>query len=87
MSDKGVLILRDHDVVNEKMAHMVGLAHDVFNMGTNEPWDINANELRHFYSLNALNKFMIQFGFHPDDNILFQKGDPTRNALMMFTKA
>ena len=87
MSDDGVLILRDHDARNTKMQHMVALAHDVFNMGTNESWQYNQDELRHFYSLDELQIMMRKFGFKTDGRRLYQQGDPTRNALMAFTKA
>ena len=37
----GKLILRDHDCYNEDQETIVALAHDVFNMGTNESWEYN----------------------------------------------
>jgi hypothetical protein len=87
MADDATLILRDHDAKNEKMQRMVGLAHDVFNMGTDETWAYNAAELRHFYSLAELEAMMRQYGFKTDGRRLYQPGDPTLNALMAFTKA
>lgn len=87
MKDNGTLILRDHDAHDEKMWRMVALAHDVFNMGTSETWAYNSKELRLFYSLNELEVMMKQYGFKTDGRKLFQQGDPTRNALMAFSKA
>ena len=87
MSDDGVLILRDHNVHNKKMLHMVALAHDVFNMGTNMTWTYNEKELRNFYSLEDLDQMMVKFGFKSDGRKLYQSGDPTLNALMKYTKA
>jgi hypothetical protein len=87
MSADGILILRDHDAHNEKMSRMVALAHDVFNMGTNESWAYNDAELRNFYSLIELDKMLTQYGFKSEGTRLFQDGDPTRNALMRYIKA
>jgi SAM-dependent methyltransferase len=82
----GKLILRDHDCDTEEQKTLVALAHDVFNMGTNESWKYNSKEVRNFYSLQFICDFVSQLGFKFDKRTLFQKGDPTKNALMMFTK-
>lgn len=87
MTKNGRLIVRDHDVNNEKMWKMVSLAHDVFNMGTNETWAYNNNEFRAFYSLAELDTLLVKAGFKSNGKKLFQKGDPTRNALMVYQKA
>ena len=81
------LIVRDHDAHNKEMWQMVALAHDVFNMGTNETWTYNNQELRHFYSLRELDNMLTQYGFKSDGQKLYQQGDPTRNALMIYKKA
>ena len=82
----GKLILRDHDCSTEEQKTMVALAHDVFNMGTLESWSYNSNEVRNFYSLAFICNFVEQIGFKFDKRTLFQEGDPTKNALMLFTK-
>jgi SAM-dependent methyltransferase len=82
----GKLILRDHDCDTEEQKIMVALAHDVFNMGTKESWSYNSTEVRNFYSLDFICNFVEQIGFKFDKRTLFQEGDPTKNALMMFTK-
>ena len=82
----GKLILRDHDCDTEDQKAIVGLAHDVFNMGTNETWEYNANELRNFYSLDFICDFVEKMGFEFNEKTIFQEGDPTKNALMVFTK-
>ena len=82
----GKLILRDHDCDTEEQKVMVALAHDVFNMGTKESWSYNSTEVRNFYSLDFICNFVEQIGFKFDKRTLFQEGDPTKNALMMFTK-
>jgi hypothetical protein len=80
------LIVRDHDARNDKMQKMVALAHDVFNMGTHQNWNYNEQELRHFYSLETLDNMLTQYGFKSDGRRLFQQGDPTLNALMLYRK-
>ena len=82
----GKLILRDHDCDTEEQKVMVALAHDVFNMGTKESWSYNNTEVRNFYSLTFICNFVEQIGFKFDKRTIFQEGDPTKNALMMFTK-
>lgn len=82
----GKLILRDHDCDTEEQKVMVALAHDVFNMGTKESWNYNSTEVRNFYSLDFICTFVENIGFKFDKRTLFQEGDPTKNALMMFTK-
>jgi SAM-dependent methyltransferase len=82
----GKLILRDHDCPTEEQKTLVALAHDVFNMGTHESWEYNSNEIRNFYSLDFICSFVAQIGFKFEKQTLFQEGDPTKNALMMFTK-
>lgn len=86
MRTGGKLILRDHDCHSDELKTLVALAHDVFNMGTHESWEYNSKEIRNFYSLDFICNFVEQIGFKFDKRTLFQEGDPTRNALMMFTK-
>ncbi len=87
MTKDGKLILRDHNVDSQSMWHMVGLAHDVFNMGTLETWKYNETERRNFYSLEYLVQLMQENGLKTDGRRLYQEGDPTKNALMVFTKS
>ncbi len=87
MSAEGRLIVRDHNVHNEQMWHLVALAHDVFNMGTKETWSFNADERRHFYPLTELHAMLTKAGFKTDGRRLVQDGDPTMNTLMLYRKA
>jgi len=82
----GKLILRDHDCDTEEQKTLVALAHDVFNMGTKESWEYNNKEIRNFYSLSFICEFVEKIGFTFDKRTILQEGDPTKNALMMFTK-
>lgn len=82
----GKLILRDHNCDTEDQKVLVALAHDVFNMGVNENWEYNSKEIRNFYSLDFICNFVEKIGFKFHKKTLYQKGDPTKNALMLFTK-
>ncbi len=82
----GTLIVRDHDVTDASMVHLVALAHDVFNCGLELPWSTNAAEVRHFLSLRELQGLLEGVGFSPHGGRLLQEGDPTRNTLMRFDK-
>lgn len=82
----GRLILRDHDVDSEGMNHMVALAHDVFNLGTDIDWSVNQKEVRHFTAMADLIPYLEGFGFRCTRKLLYQSGDPTRNALLEFVK-
>jgi hypothetical protein len=86
MKPGAALIVRDHDARDEKMIRTVALAHDVFNMGTLETWEYNEAELRNFYSLDTLHDMLTKAGFKGDGTRLFQEGDPTLNALMLYRK-
>jgi SAM-dependent methyltransferase len=82
----GKLILRDHDCDNENQKTIVALAHDVFNLGTNQTWQYNQDEIRNFYTLDFIIEFVEKLGFKFEGKSIFQKGDPTKNALILFTK-
>lgn len=82
----GKLILRDHNCDTEDQKVLVALAHDVFNLGVNETWEYNVKEIRNFYSLDFICDFVEKIGFKFTKKTLYQKGDPTKNALMVFTK-
>lgn len=82
----GRMIVRDHDVSSRKMNHMVALAHDVFSMGLGLEWSLNQQEIRNFTSVSELSKYLGKMGFKSDGRTIMQEGDPTKNALMVFTK-
>lgn len=82
----GRLIVRDHNVNSAQMNRMVALAHDVFNMGLSTDWSVNQKEIRNFTSIDQLVSYIEGMGFKSDKRALLQSGDPTRNALMVFTK-
>jgi SAM-dependent methyltransferase len=86
MRTGGKLVLRDHDCHSEDQMTIVALAHDVFNMGTYESWEYNEAEIRNFYTLEFIIEFVEKIGFKFNEKTLYQEGDPTKNALMMFTK-
>lgn len=85
----GRLILREHDVVDPTMWSMVALAHDVFNVGTEQPWPTNEGEIRRFRSVADWVAFLGEHGFTQEGPAkgLRQDGDPTDNALLVFRRA
>ena len=83
----GRMSVRDHQVDSPKMNRMVALAHDVFNLGLGTGWAVNQTEIRRFTSLEQLTGQLEKVGFRRDPRALYQPGDPTRNALMVFTVA
>lgn len=87
LSKEGVLVVRDHDVVSPELAHLVGLAHDVFNVGTLESFETNDSERRNFYTLTELVEMLAAEGFVTRSGRLVQAGDPTKNTLLAFSKA
>jgi SAM-dependent methyltransferase len=82
----GSLILREHNVINSDMNHMVALAHDVFNVGLKVDWKTNHQEIRNFRTIENWVSYLEKRGFKFQEKILFQKGDPTKNGLMKFVK-
>ncbi len=82
----GTFLLRDHDVNSPAMDAMVALAHDVFNAGLERPWKTNEAELRYFKSLDEIEALVTSVGFESSGSRVMQPGDPTKNALMRFTK-
>ncbi|NVJ66286.1 MAG: FAD-binding protein [Gammaproteobacteria bacterium] len=82
----GYFILRDHAVDSDYMDKMACLAHTVFNSGIGEPWNINAEEPRYFNTLEHWSQQLEQCGLKDSGQRLYQEGDPTLNALMLFTK-
>lgn len=87
LSVRGRVVIRDHDVTSDAMRAMVGLAHDVFNVGTHETWATNEAERRNFYSLDYLVGLFTSQGFRATPARLRQAGDPTLNTLMCFERA
>lgn len=77
----GRMIVRDHDVNSDDANRMAALAHDVFNLGLGTGWHTNQEEIRNFTSLERLIEYLEGFGFKRAPKVLYQPGDPTRNAL------
>ncbi len=82
----GKFIVRDHDVNNPEMNSFVALAHAVFNAGLGVSWEVNKKELRHFTSVDTLIKYLEERGLKFTGKKIFQKNDPSLNALMEFVK-
>jgi FAD/FMN-containing dehydrogenase len=82
----GMFILRDHDVVDERMRALVALAHTVFNAGLGESWETNAKERRHFAPIGRWVDELQAAGLRDTGARLAQANDPTRNLLLAFIK-
>ncbi|MEM6292030.1 MAG: FAD-binding protein [Myxococcota bacterium] len=83
----GSFILRDHDVCDDAMDDFVAAVHTIFNAGLLEPWEVNAAELRFFWSVADAVQYLESRGFQDQGARLLQPNDPTQNVLMAFTKA
>lgn len=82
----GIFVLRDHDVIDHDRDVFVALAHDVFNAGLGLPWSYNAEERRHFQSIDAIETYVVAHGFKRFGPRLAQTGDPTHNLLLAFER-
>lgn len=82
----GLFLLRDHDAHSRELNAMVGLAHDVYNAGLGLPWERNEQELRYFKPLGAIHDYLARMGFAKAAEPLYQRGDPTKNALLLYVK-
>lgn len=83
----GYFVVRDHDVCDAAMHDFVALAHAVFNAVLGEPWAVNAGELRYFAPVSEWVRRIEAAGFTVIGTPIFQEGDPTLNALMLFQKS
>lgn len=98
VKDKGLFILRDHDVQSEEDNILVRNAHTVFNALAGEKHFVESNELVYFRSKEGWEELLKQYGFtrvikiFGDDQLEsqevviseLQKHDPTRNFMMCF---
>ncbi len=82
----GSFILREHDVIDANINHLVALAHDVFNVGLKVDWQTNHQEIRNFRPIKSWIEYLEKRGFKYQNKIAFQKGDPTKNGLIKFVK-
>lgn len=82
----GMFIIRDHDVRTPVMATFVSLVHTVFNLGSNETWEFEKNDLKNFKSANEWSRIICEAGFKDSGKRLLQDKDPSDNTLMLFTK-
>lgn len=83
----GRLLVREHDVADERMDTFVALAHDVFNAGVSIPWTENAKQVRRFRSVEEWTALLTKAGFERQSGAELQAHDPTDNTLLAFVKA
>lgn len=86
MKKDGVLLLRDHNADTPEMVEFASLIHTIFNMGLNESWEFNKNEYRNFQSISYWKELLSSVGFSTDGVEIYQKNDPSKNALLKFKK-
>lgn len=82
----GAFIMRDHNVTTPEMSVFVSLAHTVFNLGLNVPWNIDASEFISFKSIDEWSRVICSNGFKDAGKRILQDSDPTDNTLVLFTK-
>ncbi|WP_395004556.1 methyltransferase domain-containing protein [Undibacterium sp.] len=83
----GRFILRDHDVTTHEMFIFVSLVHTVFNLGLNESWETNQQELRHFRSIEQWIALLAECGLVDQGKRELQAHDPSDNVLLAFVKS
>lgn len=83
----GYFIVRDHDVTTQEMDNFIALAHTVFGAVLGDSWNMNAKELRHFAPVSSWVQRIESVGFAWTKETVFQEGDPTDNALILFKKS
>lgn len=87
LKPRGVFILRDHDAKTRDLFAMAYAAHSVFNVIMNrDPLATELTELRHFKPIDDWIKQIEDQGFKAGPERLLQKGDPTLNTMVKFTK-
>ncbi len=83
----GTFIVRDHDVINDDIMDLTHAAHSVYNLlMVNEPLENERAEFRNFKALSYWIELLQQHGFEVGSERLLQKGDPTHNTMLKFTK-
>lgn len=83
---KGLFILREHDVKTKEMELFVALVHTVFNLGLNESWEKDQQELRFFRSIEEWVNYLSKQSFQDLGKRLLQKNDPSDNTLIILEK-
>lgn len=82
----GLLVLREHDVVDGTMDAFVALAHDVLNAGVGLTWSENHAQVRNFRSVADWEATLVASGFRRRAGAGRQDGDPTDNLVLAFER-
>lgn len=82
----GMLIVRDHDVADERTRLLVSLAHTVSNAVRGQPWEIHAQQPRYFTHADEWAARLATVGLKDSGHRLALPDDPTGNVLMAFVK-
>ena len=84
----GVVLFRDHDVINDDVRAMASVVHTFVNAADKISWNIESKEIRDFKSLEDWTDLLKKHGFiriAKDKKVL--KDDPTENGMIGFIKA
>lgn len=83
----GIFILRDHDCKDADVESLIYAAHSIYNvLMTKETIESEKAEYRNFKPLTFWIKLLEKHGFGCGSERLVQKGDPTINTMIKFTK-
>lgn len=82
----GMLVVRDHDVADERTRLLVSLAHTVSNAVRGQPWEANVEQPRYFTHADEWAARLATVGFKDTGHRLAEPDDPTSNVLMVFVK-
>lgn len=83
----GFFILRDHDAKDDNTKAIVQAAHTVYNLvAVKASLDEEISEYRNFQPLSYWIRLLSEAGFQGEGEKLYEQGDPTLNAMMVFVK-
>jgi SAM-dependent methyltransferase len=83
----GYFVLRDHDCQTKSEIEFCNLIHSIFNLGTKEKWKTEDQEYRLFRSIQDWENILDKYNLKPmESGRLLQKGDPSKNMLVLFKK-
>jgi SAM-dependent methyltransferase len=83
----GFFVLREHDAKNDILKRIISGAHTLYNLIASDlPYEEESREYRNFQPLIFWIIYLEKHGLLYQGKTIFQKGDPTANALMLFVK-
>ncbi len=87
LKPQGIFILREHNCQTDDLKSITYTAHSLYSaITTGESVESETNEYRNFQPLEYWINIITSNGFIAGNERLVQKGDPTLNTLLKFTK-